>query len=105
MPVITAYLRPCGLRGSSVWGRVLCLPVTYPPMAGDLAASPLDIDVNQDPSLSVGKDLMCRDRHMRAGSPKSHCLGRMAPPYRLHQTAMKSRHVLHAQREGNASAK
>src|SRR5690348_18133844 len=105
MPAITAYRRPYGLRSSSVRVGVLCLPVIYPPMARDLTASPLDIDVNQDPSLSEGKDLMCQDRHVRAGSPESHCLGRMALPCRLHQTAMKSRHALHVKREGNISAK
>src|SRR5215467_7910133 len=67
MPAITAYRRPYGLRSSSVRGGVLCLPVTYPPMAGDLAASPLDFEVNQDPSLSKSKDLMCRDQHVRTG--------------------------------------
>src|SRR5215831_18390259 len=105
MPAINAYRRPYGLRSSSARGGVLCLPVIYPPMAGNLAASPLDIDVTQDPSLSEGKALMCRDRHSGQTLPEVPLLGRMALPCRLHQTAMKSQQMLHVKREGNVSAK
>src|SRR5579859_2348610 len=51
MPAITAYRRPYCLRSSSVRGRVLCLSVIRPPMAGDLTASPRILTETKDPSL------------------------------------------------------